>query len=152
MFTLLFYTGVCAAIAGVLTLFSTVFKPIHKKGDSKPWLVLLGFFVFVFALPFIYTETLTKMIGPKVATAVKEVYDGSDIQGPMRYFRVIGYRPDKDASVLVVGSERESWGGTDRPVLSVHLVKEGSDWKADSYHIVSCERLNKDGYTFPPYW
>ena len=83
---------------------------------------------------------------------IQDAYDGSEITGPLQYFRLVGYRPEKEATALVIGSERESWGGTDRPVLSVHLVKEGDSWKAESYKIVSCERLSKDGYTFPPYW
>ena len=152
MFTLLFYTCSCAVIAGILTVLSTVFRPIHKKGDSKPWCAAFLFFAVVFAVPYAYTEGLTKLYGSKMQSVIKETYDGSEIQGPMRYFRVIGYRPDKEATALVIGSEKESWGGTDRPVVSVHLVMEKGKWKADSYKIVSCDRLNKDGYTFPPYW
>ena len=152
MFTLLFYSGVCALAAGFLTILTTVFKPIHKKGDSKPWYAMFGFFIVAFASPYLYTEGLTKLYGSKMKVAIEGVYDSSDIQGPMQYFRIIGYRPDKEATALVVGSEKEGWGGTDRPVLSVHLVDEKGCWKAESYKIVSCARLNKDGYTFPPYW
>jgi hypothetical protein len=152
MFTLLFYTSVCAIIAGVFTVMSTIFRPIHKKGDSKPWYAMFAFFILIFSMPYIYTEGLTKMYGDKMKSAILDTYQGSEIQGPMRYFRIVGYRPEKEATALVVGSEKESWGGTSRPVLSVHLVKEGNEWKAESYKIVCCERLNKDGYTFPPYW
>jgi len=152
MFTLLFYSGVCAAIAGVLTIVSTIFRPISKKGDSKPWYVMLFYFVVVFSLPYAYCETLTALYGAKMKAAVQDAYDGSEIEGPMHYFRIIGYRPDKEALALVIGSEKESWGGTDRPIVTVHLVKQGESWKADSYKIVSCDRLNKDGYAFPPYW
>ncbi|MFI5384657.1 MAG: hypothetical protein ACHQ50_00905 [Fimbriimonadales bacterium] len=152
MFTLLFYAGVCAVIAGVLTVVSTVFRPIHKKGDSKPWYAMLTFFVIVFSIPYAYTEGLTGLYGNNMKAAIEDAYGGSDIQGPMHYFRIIGYRPDKEATALVIGSERESWGGTDRPILSVHLVKEGDKWTADTYEIVACDRLNKDGYAFPPYW
>lgn len=151
MFTLIFYTSVCAAVAGILTVLSTLFKPIHKKGDSKPWLNLLGFFIVCFAAPFVYTESLTKMYGPKMDAAIKDAYSSCEIEGPMHYYRVIGFRPT-EATAIVIGSERESWGGTDRPILAVHLVKEGEKWQADSYHIVYCGRLNKDGYIFPPYW
>jgi hypothetical protein len=152
MFTLLFYTGVCLLVASILTVMSTVFRPIHKKGDSKPWYAFMAFFAFCFSLPYIYTEGLTKLYGQKMKVAITEAYDSCEIRGPMHYFRVIGFRPDKEAEALVIGSERESWGGTDRPILSVHLVKQGDSWVADSYKIVSCDRLNKDGYVFPPYW
>jgi len=152
MFTLLFYSAVCAAIAGVLTIISTVFRPIHKKGDSKPWYAMFFYFVFVFSIPYAYTEGLTGLYGSKMRAAIEDVYDGCEIQGPIHYFRIIGYRPDKEATALVIGSERESWGGTDRPILTMHLVKQGDAWKVDSYKIVSCARLNKDGYAFPPYW
>lgn len=152
MFTMLFYAGVCAVVAGILTVLSTVFRPIHRKGDSKPWYTMFGYFLFVFAIPYIYTEGLTKIYGPKMQTAIKDAYDNCEITGPMQYFRIIGFRPDKEATALVIGSERESWGGTDRPIVTVHLVDEGGCWKADSYKIVSCDRMNKDGYAFPPYW
>jgi hypothetical protein len=152
MFTLLFYTAVCAVIAGILTIVGTVFKPIHKKGESKPWFAAVAFFAVVFSIPYVYTEGLTKLYGDKMKTAIAGAYDDCEIRGPMHYFRVIGFRPDKEATALVIGSEKEAWGGTDRPVLSVHLVKEKNEWVADSYTIVSCDRLNKDGYTFPPYW
>lgn len=152
MFTLLFYSGVCAVVAGILTVMSTIFRPIHRKGDSKPWYAMFGFFIVAFAAPYIYTEGITKLYGSKMKSAIAEVYEGSEIRGPMKYFRVIGYRPDKEATAYVIGSEKESWGGTDRPVLQVHLVDEKGCWKVDSYKILSCDRLNKDGYTFPPYW
>jgi hypothetical protein len=152
MFTLLAYAGGCAIIAGILTVLSTIFRPIHKKGDSKPWYAAFAFFVLVFSIPYAYTEGLTKMFGAKMQVAIRDAYDSSEIQGPMKYFRIIGYRPEKEATAFVIGSEKESWGGTDRPVLQVHLIKEGEGWKADSYKILSCDRLNKDGYTFPPYW
>lgn len=152
MFTLLFYTGVCAVVAAILTVMTTIFRPIHKKGDSKPWVAAFLFFVIVFSIPYAYTEGLTKLYGSKMKAAIQEVYDGCEITGPMKYFKIIGFRPDKEATAYVVGSEKENWGGTDRPVLTVHLVKKGDKWVSDSYEIVSCERLNKDGYTFPPYW
>lgn len=152
MFTLLFYSGVCLVAAAILTVFGTIFKPIHRKGDSKPWFAMLGFFIVTFSIPYIYTEGLTRIYGSKMKAAISEAYAESEILGPMNYYRVIGYRPEKEATALVIGSEHESWGGNDRPVLSVHLIKKGDAWTADSYHIVSCERLNKDGYTFPPYW
>src|SRR5882724_5218739 len=139
MFTLLFYAGVCALIAGTLTVVSTVFRPIHKKGDSKPWYAAIIFFVLCFAAPYVYTEGLTKMYGPKMKAAIEDAYNGSEIQGPMKFFRIIGYRPDKEATAIVIGSEREAWGGTDRPVVSIHLVKDGDGWKAESYKIVSCD-------------
>ncbi len=152
MFTLLFYTCSCMIVAGILTIVSQLFRPIHRKGDSKPWYAMFFFFALVFVIPYAYTEGLTWMYGANMKSAIKDVYYSSEIDGPMRYFRIIGYRPDKEATALVVGLEREAWGGTDRPILSVHLVKEGDNWKADSYEIVCAERLNKDGYVLPPYW
>src|SRR5579871_2991008 len=109
MFTLLFYTGVCAALAGIMTVVSTVFRPIHKKGDSKPWYAMFAFFVVIFAIPYVYTEGLTKLYGGKMKAAIVDAYDGSEIQGQMHYFRIIGYRPEKEATALVIGSEKESW-------------------------------------------
>ncbi len=152
MFTLLFYSGVCAVVSAILMVMVTMFRPIHKKGESRPWFALFLLFALCFSAPYIYTESLTKMYGSKMKAAIVDAYDQCEVRGAMRYFRIIGYRSDKEATALVIGSEQESWGGTDRPVVSVHLIMHEGKWKADSYKIVSCERLNKDGYTFPPYW
>ena len=152
MFTIVIYAVGCGIIAAILTVFANLFKPIHKKGDSKPWIAMFTFFAIAFAAPYAYTEGLTHLYGDKMRSAVQDAFESTDVQGPMRYFRVIGYRPNKEASVYAVGLERESWGGTDRPIVSMHLVKDGEGWKADSYRIVYSARLNKDGFTFPPYW
>ncbi len=152
MFTLIVYTFGCGAIAAILTVLSQLFKPIHRKGDSKPWSLAFIFFVLCFIAPYGYVEVLTKMYGPKMKDAIQEAYESSPIDGPLQYFRVIGVKPDKEATAYVIGKETEGWGGTDRPVVCVHLVSSNGAWKADSYKVLSCERLNKDGYTFPPYW
>src|SRR5258706_12117600 len=109
MFTLLFYTIACAVVAGILTIISTIFRPIHKKGDSKPWYAFFFFTILVFSIPYAYTEGLTWMYGSTMKPAIKEAFDGSEIDGPMVYYRVIGYRPEKEATAIVVGLERESW-------------------------------------------
>ena len=96
-------------IAGIMTVMSTIFKPIHKKGDSKPWYAMIGFFLVIFSIPYIYSEGLTKLYGSKMKAAIEDAYDNSEIRGPMHYFRIIGYRPEKEATALVIGSEKESW-------------------------------------------
>ncbi len=152
MFTLLFYTCVCVIVSGILTVTINLFKPIHKKGESKPWLTWIFLFALCFSGPYAYTEGLTKTQGKALEPAIKEIYNSVDVTGPMQYYRIIGFRKDKEATVYIVGLERVSWGGTDRPIVSAHLVYEKGAWNADHYKIIYSDRLNKDGYTFPPYW
>lgn len=151
MFTLLFYTCVCVIIAGIVTVVMNLFKPIHKKGESRPWLTWIVLFALCFSGPYAYTEILTKMHGKEMESAIKDAYADVDVDGPIQYYRIIGFRPEKEALVYVIGLEKVSWGGTDRPVVSVHLVYEKGCWVADHYKLIYSDRLNKDGYTFPPY-
>jgi hypothetical protein len=99
--------------------------------------------------PFVYTEGLTYLYGKKMQHAINVVYDDAPIAGPMQYFKVTSCHGDT-ASAYVIG--KEHYGGMDdRPILQVQLVKQDGEWKADTYHVISSARLDKDELTFPPY-
>jgi hypothetical protein len=151
MFGVAFYVGICLVIAGAVTLVHSLMRPVHSKGESKSWKVLFTVFVICLTGPYGYIEVLTRSVGKDLKRAVEEGYADSGIQGPLQYFKVISYSGNK-ARVVVVGTERESWGGTDRPVVALTLVKDGSGWHSDSFNVVYSDRLNKDRSTMPPYW
>jgi hypothetical protein len=153
MFGALYYTIGCFFIAGIFTFISAMFRPIQDKGESKPWLTFMIWMVLVFSAPYLYAEVLTRYVAKDVEKVVKDSYTGVDVNGPMRFYRVIWYTGE-NATVVAVGKEPQSWGGTDRPVVSFKLAKngEGNGWECVSYRMVYSDRLNKDGISFPPYW
>ena len=151
MFGALFYCIGCFFIAGILTFFTAMFRPIQDKGESRPWRAFIVWMVLVTAAPYVYAEVLTQTVGKNMTKAIKEGYDSADIQGKMQTYKVIWYTPTT-AKVIVIGLEKVSWGGTDRPLAVLNLKKDGQTWKVDSYRLVYSDRLNKDGISFPPYW
>jgi len=151
MFGALFYTIGCFFIAGILTFVSQMFRPIQDKGESRPWRAFIVWMVLVLSAPYVYAEVLTRTVGTSMVKAIKEGYDSVDIRGDMQTYKVIWYTPNT-AKVIVIGLEKVSWGGTDRPLAVLNLKKDGQTWKVDTYRLVYSDRLNKDGISFPPYW
>jgi hypothetical protein len=117
---------------------------------DKPHRIVIYSLIFTMSTPFVYCETLTKLFGDPMEHAVKQAFDDSPIEGTLDYYRLISYNSDH-ATALVVGSEKQGWGGTDRPVMKVVLSQKDGHWVADSYSIIYSSRLNKDGIVFPPY-
>ncbi|HJP84310.1 MAG TPA: hypothetical protein VJ835_12490 [Fimbriimonadaceae bacterium] len=152
MFGALFYSIGCFFVAGVLTFVTTMFRPIQEKGESRPWRAFIFWFIFVTSAPYLYGEILTRFVVKGIDKPVKEAYSTVDINGPLQFYRVIWYTGDK-AKVVAVGKEPQSWGGTDRPLVTFNMKKSGKgEWEVDSYRLVYSDRTNKDGITFPPYW
>ncbi|MBN9504295.1 MAG: hypothetical protein BGO01_03920 [Armatimonadetes bacterium 55-13] len=151
MFGLMFYAIGCFFLAGILTFISTMFRPIQDKGESRPWRAFFVWMVLCMGTPYIYSEILTRSLGPKMDKSIRYAYDSLDITGPMQYYRVI-WTTGNSAKVIVVGLEKQSWGGKDRPLAAFNMIKEGEKWKVQNYRLVYSDRLNKDGISFPPYW
>jgi hypothetical protein len=153
MLGVIFYGLGCFVVAGVLTTIVMMTKPIHCRGDSKPWTTMLFLMFFVAALPYAYIEVLTKMYAAKMQKGVVRGFSSADVDGPLQYYKVVWYTKDS-AKAIAVGQEKEAWGGTDRPLVSVNLKhdSETDEWKCDSYRLVYSSRMNKDGISFPPYW
>jgi hypothetical protein len=62
----------------------------------------------------------------------------------------VSYRGD-EAKAIVAATDKEDWGGDDKPIVKVTLKRKDDAWHAESFQVVSSRRFNKDGMTFPPY-
>lgn len=151
MFGLTLYIGGCLIVAALVTLFHSMMRPVHSKGDSKSWRVLLVVFILCVTGPYGYVEILTRSVGKPMKQAVLEGMADAGIRGPMDYYKVLGYQ-GSSARVVAVATERQDWGGSDRPVVEMTLKKSGSKWSADSFDIVFSDRMNRDRSTLPPFW
>lgn len=151
MFGALFYSIGCFFVAGIFTFVTTMFRPIQEKGESRPWRAFIFWMAFVFSAPYIYAEALTRYVVKDLEKSVKVAYSQTEIKGPMQFYRVIWYT-GSTAKVIAVGLERQTWGGTDRPLAAFNMKRKGKDWICDSYRLVYSDNLNKDGISFPPYW
>jgi len=151
LFSSIFYAIGAFVLASLLTILKTLFKPSHTRDDSKAWITFLFIFVIVMAGPYVFMEVMTKSKGPEMEKAIKEAYAASQVQGPMKYYKVRWAGGDS-ASVYIVGKELQSWGGYDYPVLALTMKKVDGKWTADSMKAVDFPRLNKDGIVFPPMW
>jgi hypothetical protein len=138
----------------VVGLFLAFVAGLFVMGPSqrleKPYKLLMYSLVFTMTGPFVYCEALTKLFGEPMGHAVRACFNASPIEGSLDYYRVTKYNGD-EATALAIASEKEGWGGTDRPILQIQLSRKGTTWTADSYKVLYSSRLNKDGLDFPPY-
>jgi hypothetical protein len=134
----------------ILAFLVSLFFGGPSQRAEKPFRMVLFCIALTMAGPFLFSEVLTATYGDEMRHAVKLAYNDSPISGPFQYFKVTSYT-GSHATAIAIGEEQAAWGGTDRPILSVSLSKEGANWKADSYTVVYSNRLNKDGIDFPPY-
>lgn len=142
---------VVTVLAGcILSFFASTFKSTKQRGDGNPYFGVFLCFVATIAGPFVFVELLTKGFGDPMAPALKRALANSQVRGKFQYYKVTWYS-GSEAKALVVAEERMKWGGTDRPVLGVDLVKKGSDWAPKAYSVIWSDRLNKDGLVMPPY-
>lgn len=151
MFSYIAYAIVAFVVALALTLLGVVVRPLKNRDEQRPGRVLLTYFILSLVLPYIAVEVMTRAVGKNMKDAIEAAYDEAHFQGPMLYYKVL-YFAGSRAKALAVGEEKQDWGGMDRPVVNVNLVKKGDKWVCDSYRIVCSDRLNKDGIVFPPYW
>ena len=145
------YTLATFAVAALLTCGYVLTRPIHIRDEMRSWRVLLLLFAVCFGGPYAYNEILTQMHGENVEKAVKAAYKETPFQGPILYYKVTSYRGDK-AKVLVVAEEKQDWGGTDHPMMTFTLEKNGKGWKTTAYKVLNSERLDRESYVFPVYW
>jgi hypothetical protein len=151
MFSFILYAIVSFVVALLLTLFAVAIRPLKSRDEFRPGKVLITFLMVALVAPYIYVEGISKFMGEPMKTAVEEAFDQSKIDGPLLYYRVHYYWGNK-ARVYVVGREKQEWGGYDRPIIDVKLVRDGKEWKAISFEFIQSDRLNKDHVTYPPYW
>lgn len=142
---------VVTVLAGIiLSFFAVTFRSTKKRGDGNPYIaVIFCFFLTIFG-PFIFTEAITALYLKPMEPAIMKAYRAAPITAKLHYVRLTWYTGDK-AKAIVVGEERESWGGTDRPIIGVDLKKTGNSWEALSFTVLYSDRLNKDSLVIPPY-
>jgi hypothetical protein len=151
MFGLVLYVGACLIVASFVTMVHSMMRPIHSKGESRSWRVLIFVFALCIFAPYGYVEVLTRSFGKPLKQAIDQGYADSGINGPLQYYKVVKYGGE-EARVVAVGLEKQDWGGSDRPVVAMTLKKKGGGWTADSYTIVYSDRLQRDRSTLPPFW
>ncbi len=140
-----------AFVSGIiLSMLIQLLRPMKNRLESNSPLVCLFCLLFTFTAPFAYVEILTKMKGNEIKDAVALGYQDMPIEGGLHYFRILSWSGDR-AKVLVVGEEKESWGGLDRPMATLILSRERQGWKTDNFNMLHSERLDKDSIMFPPY-
>jgi hypothetical protein len=142
---------VVTVVAGiVLSFFVLTFRSTKKRGDGSPYLLIaFCFFLTVFG-PFLYVEAVTKLYSKPMEPALQKAFATSPIRGKIQYWRVTWYT-GSTAKALIVGKERLGWGGTDRPVLGVDLIRDKKNWRIKGLNVIWSDRLNKDGLVIPPY-
>jgi hypothetical protein len=142
--------GVGSATLGLLLgLAWLTFFGHPSKVDRPMGPVLVKGILFGVLAPFLWTEGLTKLVGPRLQESAKQAFDNSPIRGPMRYFRVVTYSRT-NARLLVFGDEADR-GFTDHPVLQVKLKRDGDRWAIEDSEVLVSDRLNKDMLVLPPY-
>lgn len=151
MIGMIVYLLGCTAVALVLTFLYVIMRPVNSRDELKSWRVLSVFFVLSITAPYIWAEVWTRLVGQNMEHAVNQALDDANIDGDLRYYKVIYYN-GKTARVVAVANGKANWGGTDHPVVAVTLDKAGEKWKVASYRVVSSFNMNEDGFTFPPYY
>lgn len=151
MLAAIVYSLGCFVIASVLTFLWAITRPIKMRDEMRSWRVLLFTFGLSFLLPYGYNETLTRVFGDQLQEAIEDGYARIPIDGPLQYYKVTEFKKGK-ARVLVVAQERQEWGGVDRPMVWIDLVKEEGRWRTDSYKIANSLKFNREQYIFPVYW
>jgi hypothetical protein len=151
MIGIIVYLLSCFAVAFFLTFCYVMMRPVHSRDELKSWRVMVVFYVLTLTGPYAYAEVMTRLVGGTMASAVNSAVDDSAVGGDLQYYKVISYN-GKSARVIAVTHGKADWGGTDKPVVAMTLDKDGSNWKVDSFRIVSSWHFGEDGFTFPPFF
>lgn len=151
MLGLFFYIVACFFGAVILTFIYSMFRTVQSRDEYKSWRVMIIFFVLVMAAPYGYNEVLTRRAGADLKSAVLEGLSDAGIDGDLAYYRIVKQTGDTCRIVAVV-TEKQDWGGTERPVVAITAKKEAKGWRSDSYIVVNSVSRNADSYTFPPYY
>lgn len=138
-------------IAAILTFVVAVARPIRQKDEFKSWRVFASMFIVCATIPYLYAEVKTRLLGEGMEFAIRDVIYGESDNGELVYYRVLGGNQES-ANVIAVAQETVGWGGRERPVFRIEMVRQGDDWVAVSYQVVNSMDRGRDGYSLPPYW
>ena len=101
--------------------------------------------------PFLYVEALTRAKLPTLGPTVRKWYaQDNSITGKLVSTKILSCTGDR-ATALLIGQEKESWGGHDRPVVKLSLVRKGTTWRVEGAKVLRSVRLGRDEMVFPPY-
>jgi hypothetical protein len=140
------------AVAVVLTLLYSLFRPIKKHDEILSWRVLAVLYVITLFVPYGYIEAMTKFYGAPLKDAVAETsFDATKEDSKLLYYKVLKCDGEK-ARVIAVNRERSFWGGFERSVMAINLEKSNGKWEAVEFNWVTSDQRNKDSVTLPPYW
>jgi hypothetical protein len=144
--------GIAAfAVAVVLTLLYSLFRPIKKHDEILSWRVLAVLYVITLAAPYGYVEFMTQWKGAAMKQTIEETAYESTKEGELLYFKVLKC-DDSKARVIAVNRETSFWGGAERSVMAINLEKTNGKWEAVEFNWVTSDQRNKDSVTLPPYW
>lgn len=143
---------VATVVVGSLVAFVIA---MFKVGPGKPEFSFGKTLAFCLlgagATPFLYVEYMTRTKGPALQSAIHAWFRADDsIEGKLVGQKVLSMSGNS-ATVLVIGQEKSDWGGADRPIVRLHLTREGGKWTTDGAKILRSFRLGKDEFVFPPY-
>lgn len=150
MISLLVYLTGTVILAGLVSVLSTVFRPVKGRVDVKGGRAIFFWFLLIMAGPFVYVESLTKSHSPELEKAIREGFSDSPIDGDLLYYKIVRFQ-DKSATAYVIGQETEGVGFSDRPVLKLDLEFKGKHWEVADSKMLYSTRLNQDELIFPPY-
>jgi hypothetical protein len=143
--------GVAAfAVAIVLTLVYSLFRPIKKHDEILSWRVLAVLYIITLFAPYGYILVMTHMYGGPMEAAVRELSTEVTKEGKFEYFRVLTCGKSK-ARVIAVNTELSSWGGHERSVMGINMEKVGGKWEAVEFNWVTSDQRNRDSVTLPPF-
>lgn len=141
----------CFFVAVILTIIVAMFRPIKQHDDFRSWRVTLALLLLAVAGPYGYGEVMTRMHGAPMEPAVRQLVEDAEVRGELEYFKVLTFS-DAGARVIAVANERSDWGGIERPVIAINMVKEDGEWVAKEYNFVNSFKRGKDSVSLPPYW
>jgi len=151
MIGIIVYLLAALVVSFLLTVIYVMMRPVNSRDELKSWRVLLVFYVLAITGPYGYAEVMTRLVGGSMKPAVTAALDDAEVGGDLKYYKVILYN-GSTARVIAVTEGTADWGGTDKPVVAMTLLKNGNDWKVDSYRIISSFKSGQDGFTFPPFF
>jgi hypothetical protein len=138
------------AVAIVLTLVYSLFRPIKKHDEILSWRVLAVLYLITLFTPYGYILVLTHMYATPMEPAVRELSGEVTKQGKFEYFRVLYCRKDK-ARVIAVNTELSSWGGHERSVMGINMEKVDGKWEAAEFNWITSDQRNRDSVSLPPF-
>lgn len=147
----LVYFVATVVVGSLLAFIIAMFKVGPGKPEFSFGKALAACLVFVGAGPFVYVEALSRMKRPMLEPAIHAWFqhDGA-IDGKLVGEKVLLCSADS-ATVLLIGQERSTWGGWDRPIVRLRLGREKGKWAAKEATVLRSFRLDKDEFIFPPY-